>query len=62
MRKGSFRKAGKNKPVVFAAAVLSILTAGLIIAGLLSSSRTIGFAHESAYEKYDLRICSCPAG
>lgn len=53
MRRGSFNKTGKNKPVVFAAAVLSVLTAGLIVAGLLSSGGSIGFAHESAHNGYD---------
>lgn len=46
-------KEGKNKPVVFAVAVLSILTAGLVAAGLLSASDSIGFAHESTYERHD---------
>lgn len=53
MRRGSFDKIGRSKPVVFAVAVLSILTAGLVVAGLLSASDSIGFAHESAYERYD---------
>lgn len=46
-------KEGKNKPVVMAVAILSILTAGLVAAGLLSASDSIGFAHESTYEKHD---------
>lgn len=46
-------KEGKNKPVVLAVAILSILTAGLVAAGLLSASDSIGFAHESTYEKHD---------
>ena len=33
MRRGSFRKAGKSKPVIYAVAILSILTAGLLVAG-----------------------------
>ena len=53
MRRGSFRRAGKSRPVIYAAAVLSILTAGLVTAGLLSSSGSKGFAHESTYESYD---------
>jgi len=46
-------KEGKHKPVVLAVAILSILTAGLVAAGLLSASDSIGFAHESTYEKHD---------
>lgn len=46
-----FRK--KNKPVIFAVSVLSMLTAGLIAAGLLAGSDNKGYAHESAYERYD---------
>ncbi len=46
-----FRK--KNKPVIFAVSVLSMLTVGLIAAGLLSGSDNKGYAHESAYERYD---------
>lgn len=53
MRRGSFRKAGKSKPVIYAVAILSILTAGLLVAGFLSSSGSKGFAHESTYERYD---------
>ncbi len=41
MRRGSFRKAGKSKPVIYAVAILSILTAGLLdmIRDLSSPSR-----------------------
>lgn len=46
-------KEGKNKPIVLVVAILSILTAGLVAAGLLSASDSIGFAHESTYEKHD---------
>ncbi len=53
MRRGSFRKAGNSKPVIYAVAILSILTAGLLVAGFLSSSGSKGFAHESTYERYD---------
>lgn len=43
----------KRKPIILAVAVLSILTAGLIVAGLLSGSDNKGLAHESTYERYD---------
>ena len=43
----------KNKPVIFAVSVLSMLTAGLIAAGLLAGSDNKGYAHESGYERYD---------
>ena len=43
----------KNKPIVLAVAILSILTAGLVAAGLLSASDSIGLARESTYEKHD---------
>lgn len=53
MRRSFWESVGKSKPVVFTAAVLSILTAGLAAAGLLSASDSKGFAHESTYESYD---------
>lgn len=43
----------KSKPIVFVVSVLSVLTAGLIAAGLLSGSSSKGLAHESTYERYD---------
>ena len=53
MRRGFWGKVGRSKPVIFTAAVLSILTAGLAAAGFLSASDSKGFAHESTYESYD---------
>lgn len=46
-----FRK--KNKPVIFVVSVLSVLTAGLVVAGIMAGSDNKGYAHESAYERYD---------
>ena len=53
MRRSFWGKVGRSKPVIFTAAVLSILTAGLAAAGFLSASDSKGFAHESTYESYD---------
>ncbi len=53
MRKGFFNGVWRSKPVIFVVAVLSILTAGLAVAGLLSGSDSKGLAHESTYERYD---------
>lgn len=43
----------KSKPIVYAVSVLSVLTAGLVAAGVISGSDSKGLAHESAYERYD---------
>ncbi len=44
---------GKGRPVVFAVSVLSMLTAGLVAAGLLAGSDSKGMAQDSTYERYD---------
>lgn len=43
----------KGKPVLLAVSVLSILTAGMVAAGLLAGSDSRGLAYESGYERYD---------
>lgn len=51
MRGSFFRK--KGKPIVFAVSILSILTAGIVVTGLLSGSNSKGLAHESTYEGHN---------
>ncbi|NLL76819.1 MAG: PEGA domain-containing protein [Clostridiales bacterium] len=43
----------KRKPVVFTAAVLLILTAGIVVAGGFPIEGMVGMAHESTHKGYD---------
>lgn len=53
MHNSFWRRISKSRPVVFAVAVLCILTAGIITAAFLTTSEKKGLALESTYEGHD---------
>ncbi len=52
--RGNFgKRTGKGRPIVFTAAVLLILTAGMVAAGGIPIEGKVGMAHEATDESYD---------